>query len=704
MSFTVKNIIFGLLLIIPFSKVTSNNNIVFYEKNQLLDISSKLLIFEDDKQILSINDVFEKEFILTKSKVPNLGFSKSNFWIKIPITNKTDIENLFLELSLPILDYIEFYSPVPNNQFELIKTGEEFPFNNRKYKDPNYLFDIHIPKGETKIFYLKVRSNEAIQLPIKIGTENIIFNQTKKRDILSGIYFGIMLVMIFYNLFIYFSVRDKSYIYYVVYILLILLTQTSLQGYPFQYLWPNLPIIAKYSLFVFPSIVGIASMVFMNVFLMVNSYNKILFRLSFLFTGIYFISIVLAFFQFFNISQKIMEINAMVVSIYMLITAILILKKGYTPAKYFLIAWSVFLVGVIAFILKDVGVLPFNNFTRYTMQIGSGIETVLLSFALAARINIYKKEKEESQQKTLAVLKENEKIIREQNIVLEQKVEERTIELNKTLNNLKETQSQLVEAEKMSSLGQLTAGIAHEINNPINFVSSNITPLRQDIDDINTIIKKYEELENSDDIESKLIEIEALKKELDFDYLKTELTTIIDGIEDGAKRTTEIVSGLRNFSRLDEAEYKMVNINDGIEATLVLIKNKLNGIKIEKSLGDIPSTECNPGKINQMIMNLIDNSIYAIHKKDGNINGLINIKTESNKEAIIITVKDNGIGIPEDIKDKLFDPFFTTKDVGEGTGLGLSIVRSIVDIHNGKISVNSELNKGTEIIVEIPIK
>ena len=232
------------------------------------------------------------------------------------------------------------------------------------------------------------------------------------------------------------------------------------------------------------------------------------------------------------------------------------MRKGSRSAIFLLISWSFFLIGVAVFAMKNFGVLPSNNFTEYTMPLGAAIETVLLSFALADKINIYKKEKEESQRKTVEALQENEKIIREQNIVLEQKVEERTTELNQTLVNLKETQSQLVDAEKMSSLGQLTAGIAHEINNPINFVSSNVAPLRQDIEDLNTIINKYQELETTDDISEKLKEIEVLKKELDFDYLKTELATIIDGIEDGAKRTTEIVSGLRNFARLDEGELK----------------------------------------------------------------------------------------------------------------------------------------------------
>jgi signal transduction histidine kinase len=685
-------------------QLRASNNIEFNNDLELLDISSSLLIYEDKLAELSFKEALDKEFLQTTSVVPNLGISKSIFWVKIPITNNTNNKSLFLELSLPILDYIKFYSPKNDGKHNTIEVGDDFLFNKRKYKDPHYLFNINIPKGETKTFYLKIRSNEAVQLPIKIGSKTIIYSQLKNRDVLSGIYFGIMLVMILYNLFIYFSVKDKSYLYYVVYIAFILLTQASLQGYTFQYLWPTAPIIAKYSLILFPSLSGITGMIFMNIFLKTKEYSIRLYVISLILMIPYVISILLSLLGIFDLSQIIIQLNSGIVSIFMLVVPIIIYRKGFKPAKYFIVAWSVFLLGVFIFIFKDMEILPFNNLTRYTMQIGSGIETILLSFALAARINVYKKEKEDSQQKTVEVLKENEKIIKEQNVVLEQKVEERTIELNETLSHLKQTQSQLVDAEKMSSLGQLTAGIAHEINNPINFVSSSISPLRQDIEDLNQIIAKYEELGSSEDIQKKLIEIEELKEELDFNYLKTELTTIIDGIEDGAKRTQQIVNGLRNFSRLDEGDLKNVNINEGVDATLFLIKSKLNGIKVKKSLGKMPKIECNPGKINQVIMNLIDNTIYAIDKKEtNNKNGLIEITTENDTNWVKLIIKDNGIGIPDDIKGKLFDPFFTTKDVGEGTGLGLSIVRNIIDNHKGRITVNSEINIGTEVIVKLPI-
>jgi two-component system NtrC family sensor kinase len=367
---------------------------------------------------------------------------------------------------------------------------------------------------------------------------------------------------------------------------------------------------------------------------------------------------------------------------------------------------------MMIFILKDYEVLPYNTYTNYSVQFTSVIEVMLLSFALADKINFFKKENEIAQKRALLISKENEQLILQQNIELEKKVNERTealqetnANLNHALSNLKAAQSQLVDAEKMAALGQLTAGIAHEINNPINFVTSNIKPLQLDIDDLKEIINRYEQIDYSLDVIEQIKEIDAFKKQIDLAFINNEIESLLTGISDGAKRTAEIIRSLRNFSRLDEDDLKPIDLNEGLQSTLVLVKNTMpDNLKVYREFGNLPKIECLPGKINQVFMNLISNAIQAIKSngKDREEEQLT-IKTWYEDTGVKISIKDTGTGMTDEVKHKIFEPFFTTKEVGEGTGLGLSIVFSIIEKHKGHIDVVSEVDKGTEFIITLPV-
>jgi two-component system NtrC family sensor kinase len=293
------------------------------------------------------------------------------------------------------------------------------------------------------------------------------------------------------------------------------------------------------------------------------------------------------------------------------------------------------MVGIVIYVLKDYGVLPYNTFTAYSILFGSAAEVTLLSFALADKINIFKQDKERSQEETVNALKENERIIREQNLMLEEKVKERTEalestnqNLNEALDNLKEAQSQLVDSEKMAGLGQLTAGIAHEINNPINFVTSNIKPLELDIIDLDNVIAMYENLDFNTELHPQISKIESFKKQIDIAFVREEIKSLLAGISEGAKRTAEIIKSLKNFSRLDENDTKPVDLNEGLASTLVLVKNTFpDHLTVIREFGDIPKVECLPGKINQVFMNLISNAIHAIKNKESNDPGILTIRS-----------------------------------------------------------------------------
>ena len=272
-------------------------------------------------------------------------------------------------------------------------------------------------------------------------------------------------------------------------------------------------------------------------------------------------------------------------------------------------------------------------------------------------------------------------------------------ELHHTLENLKLTQDQLIQSEKLASVGQLTAGIAHELNNPVNFISGNVKPLRRDIDDIFEILEKYEAIISEHDLGKDFQDVESLKENLNFNLLTTEIKKLLEGISEGAHRSSDIVKGLRSFSRLDDDKFKYSDLHDGLDSTLILLYNKTKGrINVHKAYGDLPQVECLPSKINQVFMNLLTNSIQSIDGK-----GDIFIDTISSGIGVKIIIRDTGSGMTAEVKKHIFEPFYTTKDVGSGTGLGLSISYGIIEQHNGNIDVISEPGKGTEFIISLPI-
>jgi two-component system, NtrC family, sensor kinase len=702
-----------------FKKILLTGFILFFIKNYAqviydnpylnLDIENNLQYFEDKLNVLSVNEISqETNFKRIKGSVHNFGITSSAVWFKVTIENKTNIENLILQVNQPIIDEIDFYDfNEKKKEFDVVSLGEYKNFNERKYLTPEYLFDLVIPEHSIKTYFLKVKCKENMQVPMSIGTRISVLNSSVKTNIASGIYFGIMIVMILYNLFIYATLKDKSYILYSIYIVLILFTQTSLQGFTFQLIWPNFPLLAVYSPFIFPAFVGMIAIEFFKQFLQLKDRFRVAYKLSFVFLAPYLLSIFLGFAGFFSLSFMLVEITASAVSVYMLTVAFMIYRKGFSEARFFLIGWSVFLLGICIYVLKDFEILPYNGFTRYTMHFGSAVEVILLSFALADKINILKKEKEESQAQALLISQQNQKLITEQNIVLEQKVQERTLELeetneelNVTLSYLKDTQTQLVNAEKMASLGQLTAGIAHEINNPINFVSANLKPLKLDISEVFDVVDKYDAVKPGDNVSEKLLEIEKFKKLIDLNFLKKEISSLLNGIEDGARRTSEIVLGLKSFSRLDESDIKEANINEGIESTLVLIRSTIpDNVEVVTQLGNVSAIECYPGKLNQVFMNILTNAIYAIKQKSTSTVNRLSIATYTLGDHVCIKFEDTGIGMTKEVKEKIFEPFFTTKDVGEGTGLGMSIVFKIIESHHAKMEIESEPGVGTKITI-----
>jgi signal transduction histidine kinase len=311
----------------------------------------------------------------------------------------------------------------------------------------------------------------------------------------------------------------------------------------------------------------------------------------------------------------------------------------------------------------------------------------------------------------------------------EEKYRLQASKLENALHELKNAQSQLIQAEKMSGLGQLVAGIAHEINNPVNFIYGNLSYADTYTSELLNLVKLY-----ITHYPSPVEPIRQKLQEIDVDFIGDDFLKLISSIRIGAERIQGIVRSLNNFSRSDEAKFKLVDVHEGLDSTLMILQSRLKAttsrpkILVDKNYGDLPEVECYAGQLNQVFMNLLTNAIDALEedalangtwqminnqpewvRPDGKISQ-ISIQTEvqtnsQNDEFLIIKIADNAGGIPEELRNRLFDLFFTTKPVGKGTGLGLSIAYQIVtENHGGKLSFNSEIGTGSEFVIEIPLK
>lgn len=311
--------------------------------------------------------------------------------------------------------------------------------------------------------------------------------------------------------------------------------------------------------------------------------------------------------------------------------------------------------------------------------------------------------------------KANEEALRQSEAQLRQQA----IELETALQELKRTQSQLIHSEKMSSLGQLVAGIAHEINNPISFIYGNLSHADTYFEDIAALLQLYQQC-----YPNPRLEIEQFIEEMDLEFVLKDLTNLFQSMRTGAERIREIVLSLRTFSRLDEADLKAVNIHDGLESTLTILQNRLNEsyqgctIQVKKHYADLPRVECFAGSLNQVFLQILTNAIDALEDaiKDpqwsancwlaGQTQPVIEIATEQlDAKWIRIRIRDNGVGISEAVQARMFDPFFTTKSIGKGTGMGLATSYQIVtEQHHGRLTCCSARLKGAEFTIDLPIR
>ena len=690
----MKFILLSFLIILQLGGVYAQPVIHLNDSKSLNPIGKYTSYFRD-ANFKNIEEILQpriqSQFKLYGQSTPNFESTSDAIWFRFTITKQVD-KDFYLQIGSPFIDSIALYS-VNNNQVkEEQVSGDNYVFSKRHIHVTTFLFPLHIATGGNQMYFLRVKTMQPFFFPLRTGTLISFMEDTHKLDLIQGIYLGFMVLILLYNLFLYFSTREKLYLYYVAYVASITWFMSTIFQYVFEYLWPDLPVINQYAV-ASSAITILTATLFTREFLHTHKLAPRLHKVSILFIFWGILSFILVFTSYQILALMMAQAGIMAMAIYFLITGVTVFRKGYHPAKFYLIAWSFLIIGFIAAILETVNVLPVMYYIN-SMQIGSAFEVTLLSLALADRINMYKKQNEEAQAKALTMAQEKAELIQAQNMRLEQKVTERTMALTKSLEDLKSTQAQLIQSEKMASLGELTAGIAHEIQNPLNFVN-NFSELNTEL-----INELNNELNTGNKEEAILIA----------NYIKENEQRInLHG-----KRADAIIKGMLQHSRTNSGQKEPTDINVLIEEYLKLSyhgfrsKNKDFNVTMntdfDKSIGKINII---PQDIGKALLNLFNNAFYAaatspeggfkdsLHKHEPTVWVKTTLTTSlgGSKPGILISIKDNGAGVPKDIVDKIFQPFFTTKATGQATGLGLSLAYDIIKAHGGELYLEHHSNK-----------
>lgn len=379
------------------------------ENNEQVSVDDLMETLEDPGGNLTIEDIISSpskdQFVPVKDSIPNYGFTDSTYWARYAAKNDTTTDQIWiLEIAFPLLDDVEIYSEIRKEgkiSWERYRQGREHAFNERIVYHRNILLPVNIPRGETRRFFMKIRTGDGMIFPVTFWREKALAKHLQQEQYYFGIYYGIIIVMILYNLFIFASVRDRNYLYYVLYIAAFGLFQMAMNGLAYQYLWPGYP---WWAIHANPVLIGLSVLMATNFsinFLETSKHAPRLDKALKVLIGFSGALTVAAFFISYRISITAGQLLPLAAVVLIIPGAIISYRKGNQAARYYLLAWSTFLFGIILSTLRVLGLIPHHFVTEYGLQIGSGLEMVLLSFALADRINIINREKKEAQEKVI---------------------------------------------------------------------------------------------------------------------------------------------------------------------------------------------------------------------------------------------------------------------------------------------------------------
>jgi signal transduction histidine kinase len=620
-----------------------------------LPIGSLVTLLEDPSSRLSIDEVqaLDAHFTPSLKAVPSFGFSDSAWWARIDLAHNVTQDQLWLlELAYAPLQHIDVFLVDNGKTVSHQVGGSAVAVGNRPFLHRTHVFPLQLSSGENGTLYIRIAGESSLSLPLTLWRADAFARASSQQMTVLGAYIGVMVALMLYNLFIFNAVRDVTYALYVAFLGAFGLFACSVNGIAATYFWPATSTSGTTPIAIFASLATLMGCAFSYSFLQVYSQGKWIKSIMGFAIFLGALNVVVSLTLSYKVAIHLLVVDTCVIIIVLLGTASTMLHRGFTSARYYLLAWIMLLIGVFAYVLKTTGIIPVTLFTEYGIQFGSALEAILLSVALAARM----------------------RTLREENA---------------------QAQRRILEQEKMANLGLLSAGVAHEINNPNNFVSVSAQTLEARLQEFEIMLADM--ADEDEDIK------QAFRERFAGFYQQLGL------VREGSERIKGIVKGMRAASRNDASQEKTsFDPCETLKSTLELVRPtyRQHTSFDTSGLGTQISVEGYPSQLAQVFTNLLVNACHAIEERqkiETHYEGRVFLRSDIDGSQLLIHVTDNGCGMPEDVQKRLFEPFFTTKGADKGTGLGMGICRGIIERHGGKLLVNSTEGEGTTMTVSLPI-
>ena len=655
-----------------------------------VELAAYFEILEDPTRTLTIADVQRSDLAAqfkanpTPDKALNFGVTNSAYWLRLKLENPSaqQLEQM-LEIANARLAFVDFYRFASGLPDVVVNTGYFRPFADRAYSHRFFVFPVVMAAQSEQTLYFRLEA-PSIEVPATLWSRDAYPSHHVRDQMLQATYFGMVAAMVLFNLLLWGSLRDRSYALYIVFVLGNALSQAALTGIGIQYFWGDLPHWSMISYAVGAHFTAVFLVVFFRH--MVDTAH-VLPRFDKVLKAVVVVNalmgVIASFFYRPQLSLMLIALTTVVILVVALQGSI----KGLRPARIFLLAFFALLITGLIAVLRQIGMLPSNAYTASPVQIGSAIQMILLAYSLADRFHVIRAEKEKAQSETLRAERRVIETLRESERVLEARVDERTNELSATVTRLQQTQRELVEAEKLASLGALVAGVAHELNTPIGNALTAATTLEVD----------------ATRFHSNLVDGQIRRSVLT--QFADQCKGIAELIVRSCQKAATLVSSFKQVAVDQTSEHRrsfdlLAVVEDNVVSLRPSLRAATWAIEVEVPAGI--TADSYPGPLGQILTNLIQNA--AVHAFEGRASGLLRLSASVTAGTVRMVISDNGEGMSASTLAHIFEPFYTTKLGKGGSGLGLAICRNMATgILGGQLTATSEQGVGSNFVLTFPV-